>query len=238
MIDDDHPLAEAGDVGHVVGGQQDRHAGLAVQFAQEVAHALLGDDIEADRRLVQVEDRRLVEERRRQVAAHPLAERELAHRLIEEGGEVEQLGETAQIRRVAVGRHAIDVAEQFEAVDQRQVPPELRALAEDDADPRREALALLPRHQPGDRRAPAAGDEDAGEHLDRGALARAVRPDIADHLPRFDPKGDLVHRRDLAAGPGDQPAQRAEAPGVALLHAETLLQLLDLDQRHGCSSSQ
>ena len=56
MVDEHHPLAEHGDVGHIVRRQQHRHAALAVDPQQEVADVLLGDDVQANRRLVQVED--------------------------------------------------------------------------------------------------------------------------------------------------------------------------------------
>ena len=47
--------------------------------------------------------------------------------------------------------------------------------------------ALLVRHEPVHHDLPAAGHQHAGQHLDRGRLARAVRPDVADHLAGLDP---------------------------------------------------
>lgn len=47
-------------------------------------------------------------------------------------------------------RHAVDVAEQLEAVDDRKVPPQLRALAEDDADASDMTNALIPGNAPVD----------------------------------------------------------------------------------------
>src|SRR5262245_53057343 len=55
VVDDDHARAERLDVVHVMRRQQDRHAALGVDRAQEFADARLGDDIQPDRRLVQVE---------------------------------------------------------------------------------------------------------------------------------------------------------------------------------------
>ena len=55
---------------------------LAVDLDEEVAHALLRDDVEADRRLVEEQELGLVQHRRRQLAADALAERELAHRRV------------------------------------------------------------------------------------------------------------------------------------------------------------
>ena len=76
-----------------------------------------------------------MQQRRRDVAAHPLAERELADRGVEQVAEVEQLDELREVAAVAVGVDAVDPAQQVEGVAQRQVPPQRGALAEDDADP-------------------------------------------------------------------------------------------------------
>ncbi len=59
----------------------------------------LGDDVQPDRRLVEEEELRVVQQRRRQVAAHALAERELAHRRVQERLELEQPPEPARFAR-------------------------------------------------------------------------------------------------------------------------------------------
>ena len=84
-------------------------------------------------------------------------------------------------------RDAVDVAQQVERVAQRQVPPELRALAEDDADPAGELdRGCATGSRPGDPEPARRRHEDAGEHLDRRRLAGAVRADVADHLAALD----------------------------------------------------
>ena len=134
----EQPRAEPLDVSEVVCGQQHRDAPLAVDFAQELAHRRFRDDVEPDRGLVEEDDLRIVEQRGGELAAHPLAERELAHGRLEERPEREHVGEAVEVLAVPGGRHAVDVAKQLERVAQRQVPPELRALAEHDADLRGE----------------------------------------------------------------------------------------------------
>ena len=52
---------------------------------------------------------------------------------------------------------AVDVAQELEAVDDREVPPELRALAEHDADARDVLPAILERDQSVDFDAPGVG---------------------------------------------------------------------------------
>ncbi len=63
-------------------------------------------------------------------------------------------------------------------------------------------LPLRHRHQPADPHLAAAGHEHAGEHLQRGRLAGAVRAEVAEHLAALDPQVDAVdggHRLPLAA---------------------------------------
>ena len=74
VVDDQDAPAQSLDVVEVVGRQQHRDALLGVQRGQELPHLGLADHIEADRGLVQVEDLRIVQQGRRQIASHPLAE--------------------------------------------------------------------------------------------------------------------------------------------------------------------
>ena len=203
--------------------EHDGDAALAVQLHEEVPHALLRDDVEPDRRLVEEHDLGIVEQRRGEVAAHALAERELSHGRPEERLELEELGEARQVLLVALLRHAIDVTEQLERVAQRQVPPELDPLAEDDADPPRQ-LDPLPRGiEPGDANAPGRGHEDPGEHLDRGRLAGAVRAEVAEELALLHGERDPVDRV-------DDPALAAHA-ALLRTHDERLADVLELDRR-------
>lgn len=71
-------------------------SGLGVDPHQELAEALLGQQVEPDGRLVEEEDGGLVEHARHQLAAHPLAEREVADRDVEQLGGIEQLGQLVE----------------------------------------------------------------------------------------------------------------------------------------------
>ncbi len=99
MVEDQQPPAEPLDVAEVVRRQHHGHAALAVDLDEELAHALLGDDVEADRRLVEEEDLGVVQHRGDELAADALAERELAHRRLQERVELEQLAERARLAR-------------------------------------------------------------------------------------------------------------------------------------------
>ena len=165
-----------------------------------------------------------VQQGRGQLAAHALAQGELAHRGVEERVEVEEPAAAGQAGGVVRGRHAVHVAQQRERVGERQIPPELGALAEHDADPARQAEALGHRLEAADPHVAGGGVQHAGEHLQGGRLARAVRPDIAERLAALHGQVDVVHRGDDAR-PAAQPA-RLDA------HAELLAKAARLDDRH------
>ena len=108
MVDDDDPPAEGLDVGHVVARQQDRRTEPRVVLGDERPDPLLHRDVEPDRRLVEEQDLRPMEQRAGDLDLHPLAERQVANRLADEVAEVEQLDELVaclrEIGLAAAGR--------------------------------------------------------------------------------------------------------------------------------------
>ena len=79
-------------------------------------------------------------------------------------------------------RDAVDVAEELQAFDDWEIPPELGALAEHGADARDVADALAPRNEAADYATAAGGFEDAAEDLEGRRLPGAVRADEAQEL--------------------------------------------------------
>ena len=225
VVDDDHPPAERLDVLEVVGGEQQRGPALGVEGAQELAEPALAHHVEADGGLVEVEDLRVVQERGGDVAAHPLAEAELPDRDVEQVAEAEQLDELRQVGSVPLGVGPVDLLQQVEGVAQRQVPPQRGALAEDHADPAGQLGALAAGVDARDADRAGGRHQDAGEHLDRGRLAGAVRADVADHLAGLDLEAQLLHGLDVgpaadpegAGQPGDLDEGHRSAPGRAVV---------------------
>ena len=101
VVDHDHPVAQRLDVLQVVGREDEGGAALVVERAEELAQATLAHHVQADRRLVEVEHLGIVQQRRGDVAPHPLAEAELAHRGVELVAEVEQVDEPVEVVAVA-----------------------------------------------------------------------------------------------------------------------------------------
>ena len=116
---------------------------------QELAQPLLADDVQADRRLVQDQQLGGVQQRRGDLAAHPLAERQLAHRGVEAAAQLQQLDQLVGAAPLPRRRRARWIAASMrERLAQRQVPPQLAALAEDHADPAGELAPLAHRVEP------------------------------------------------------------------------------------------
>ncbi len=74
LVDHENALAKLLDVREVVSGENDRGVVLLADGANELANSVLALDVKADRRLIQIDDAGTVQERRRQLAAHALAE--------------------------------------------------------------------------------------------------------------------------------------------------------------------
>ena len=198
VVDHDHAPRHLLDVRHVVRGEEDGRRALLVEPQHEVAKPRLGDQVEADRGLVEEQDLGLVQHARGQLAAHPLAQRQRPHRPVEQVGGVEQVGQHRDPRRRLGARQAVDAAEQRQRLARRQLEPQLRALAEQRADAHRQLPPLLPRHQAEHLRGAAGRVQDAGQHLDRGRLAGAVRADVREPLAGLDGERDALHRLDVA----------------------------------------
>jgi hypothetical protein len=211
VVDDDHAPGDVLDVGHVVRGQEHGGAAFLVDPDQELPEALLAEQVEADGRLVEEEDLRLVEHAGGQLAAHPLAEGERADRHVEEVVGLEQVGEVVGAALELAVVEAVDGAEHAERLAGGELEPELRPLAEEGADAAGELPALLPGNEAEDGGRAAGGVEDAGEHLDARRLPGAVGADVGEALAGFDGEGDVADGLDGA--PGTAAAAGGEALG-------------------------
>ena len=80
----------------------------------------------------------------------------------------------------------VDAPEQLERVARRQLIPQLRALPEHGADPKREPAPLPRRHEAQHAHLARVGMKNPGQHLERRRLARAVGSDERDTLARRD----------------------------------------------------
>src|SRR5262245_26894785 len=141
-MDHDDTLADPLDVAGVVRGEEQRHAVARRLVVQQLADDRLRRHIEANRRLVEKQHPRRVEQAGRDLAAHPLAERQLADGRVEKRSEPERRRERVDAPPVFGARDFVDAAEELEGVARRQLIPQLRALAEHGADTEAELPSL------------------------------------------------------------------------------------------------
>ena len=104
-------------------GQQHAHAFQLVHALDRHPQALLGDHIEADRRLVQQKNARFVQEGGGHFAAHTLAERKLAHRYFQQLFDFEGFGQKGDAAAQGCVIQFVDLAEEVERIHRRQVIP-------------------------------------------------------------------------------------------------------------------
>ena len=109
------------------------------------------------------------------------------------------LSDALRSRAIELRVEPIDLREQIQAVADAQVIPELRALAEHDADLVGKPTPLRPRHEARDARGAARGEEQPRQHLERRRLAGAVRADERDALAGVDREVDAGDSRERLA---------------------------------------
>src|SRR5262249_10984469 len=131
------------------------------------------------------------------------------------------------------GRHPIDVSQQIEAFDDRQIPPQLRALPEDRADACDVTNALAPRYEPAHLAASTRRLETPAENLERSRFPGAVRPDESEQLTLGELETHAPERLDRAPPPADESRERAERPRAPLGDPERFRQLVDDDVGRG-----
>jgi hypothetical protein len=112
----------------------------------------------------------------------------------------------------------VDRGQDTERLAHRQVPPQLRALAEHHPDLPCQPPPVRYRAQPAREHAASGGYQDSGEHLDGGRLPGAVRADVAHGLAGLDRDGEAVDR-------GEQP------PTLPVAYPELAGEAVGLDDR-------
>ncbi len=117
LIDQDDPAAQAFDVHEIVSREDHGRPTIAIDLFYEGADPLLGDDVESHGRLIEVNDPRIVEQRRREITAHPLAKAQLANRRVNVFIEIEELSETPEVAAVPIRGDPIHLGNEIERLD-------------------------------------------------------------------------------------------------------------------------
>ena len=201
-----------------------------VVLGDETADQRLHLDIEPDGGLIEEQDLRAVEERGAQLTSHPLAQGEVAGRLIEELAEIEQLNQLVEGLPVLWAWDVEQRAVELEGLGGGEVPEELLLLAHHQGDGAEQGVASVLRTVPQHLHSTRGGMEQPGEHLQRGGFSGAVRAQEPHAFTRFHLKRHLVYRHHLSVLSPEQGSQRRRQPGLAHRHSVHLGELLDSNQ--------
>src|ERR1700691_3656992 len=173
-----------------------------------------------------------MQHRRRDLASHPFGERELTHGLIGQPFEPHQRHHRIEALAVIRILDAVDVAQQLEALDHRQVPPKLCSLTEDHADAGDVLNAIAPWNEALHLAASGRGPEDAREDLYGRRFTGAVGPDEAEQLAAFEREADALERIDNPPAAAQKSLDGAPGSGFAFGDEIRLRQFLDKNLRH------
>ncbi len=172
--------------------------------------------VQTDRGLVEEEDLGLVQERGGDLASDPLPQGEPADRGPQIRTDLEGLREKGDAALGLLAVQVVDVPEETQRVEGRQVKPELRLLPEHGADPIGQPPPVAMWIHAQDGEVPRRGVEDARDALDGGGLPGAVRADESQKLAPPDLEGDVVHRAHGAASRREEAAQGAGRTAAVL----------------------
>ena len=141
--DHQHPLGERLDIGHVVARQQDGGTRAPAVVGDEAAQLELGGHVEPERRFVEEQQLRLVQQGAHELDLHPFAERQVAHRLGDERPDVEPVDQLVAGGSKPRRRDAVDRTPELVRVERRQVPGEHPPVAHHQRDPAEEVVIAL-----------------------------------------------------------------------------------------------
>ena len=113
LVNHDNAFAEFLDVGHVMAREQDRDAVFAVVLAQKLPDVFLRNHIEPDRRLVEKQHARAMQQCGDEFHLHPFAEGKFADHDVEFFLHVEERDEFIERGFELIGRQAVDRAQEM-----------------------------------------------------------------------------------------------------------------------------
>ena len=200
VVDDRDPVAELVCLGHVVGREQDRPARDGrLPGEDQLANGPGGGDVEAERRLVEEEDPRVVEEAAGEVHLLALAGRERADALLALLHHADRLDQLVDAPPAVLRRESVELAEHPELLADREDPVARLLAARDHVHDPADLLGLVHDVEAEDPGRALRGEQQRRQDLDQRRLAGAVRPEQPEELAGLDLEVDALRGR----RPGD-----------------------------------
>ena len=207
---------------HVVRGDEHGHAAIGGQLVNQVPEHAPSARIDAAGGLVEEQQLRLVQQRRRERDALAQSRRQSAGQHAQRLLELQPRGEFRDPLFERVVRQPVHRAEEAQVLDDGEVGVERELLAHV-AEPVLPLLGLLRRIESAE-----AGDlaarrlQQSRQHADRRRLARSVRAEESEDLAARNVEADVVHR-DETAEPARQIAHAHERAAVLAVAVAAVL---------------
>ena len=166
------------------------------------------DGVDADRRLVEEDHRRVVQQAAGDVEPLAHAARVPLDPLLLAAREPDELEQLLDPRPLAAGLDAVELGEVAQVVERGEPLVEAAVAAEDVADPLPHPARVLDDVAPEHARLPRRRDEERDQHLDRRRLAGAVRAEEAEELALLDREADAAHGLDLERAAPERAGRR------------------------------
>ena len=193
--------------------RRQQHGLAGVPQAGDHRAELSGPDrVDADRRLVEEDHRRVVEDAARDVESLPHPAGVPLDALLLAAVEPDELEQLVDPRALHLGVDAVELGEVAQVVERGEPLVEPAVAAEDVADALPDPLRVLDDIVPEHAGRARGGDQERDQHLDRRRLAGAVRTEQAEELALLDLEADPSDGLHL-----DRPAP--ERPGRRLVGA-------------------
>src|SRR6185503_16861648 len=194
--DDGDAVAERVRLEHVVRRQEHGLARL-LQAEDRLPELTRADGVDADRRLVEEDHRRVVQEPAGDVQPLAHAARVALDPLLLAALEPDELEQLLDPRPLAARLDAVELREVAQVVERREALVEAPVAAEHVADALPHPARVLDDVASEHPRLPGCRDEERDQHLDRRRLAGAVRAEEAEELALLDREADAADRLDL-----------------------------------------
>src|SRR6185503_14832877 len=191
--DDGDAVAERVRLEHVVRRQEHGLARL-LQAKDRLPELTRADGVDADRRLVEEDHRRVVQEPAGDVQPLAHAARVALDPLLLAALEPDELEQLLDPRPLAARLDAVELREVAQVVERREALVEAAVAAEHVADALPHPARVLDDVASEYPRLPGCRDEERDQHLDRRRLAGAVRAEEAEELALLDREADAADR--------------------------------------------
>src|SRR5438552_7774088 len=168
---------------------------------QELAHSFLTDYIQPDRRFIEKQHTRLMNERSDQLHFHSLAQREFAHHHIHFVSHLQKFRQSIHDFSKPVAVDSVDRAVKFKRFLCGQVPPQRILLSHQQAELALHFIPPFPRNKPEHACITRSWVQQAGKHFQHSSFPGAVGTEKPDKLAFLNLKRDLVRRSRLIVPP-------------------------------------